>query len=390
MALKESFNASESTMYLGLDWLELNVRCKDAFHEKIWQEKDLKKFPFLKDFNLILSLAQSKHYKYIVEIHKDGIQIASISYMPRSTTLPAQSGILKIENWVLYKEFYLEIIDMILKAFEFEFTSISRIDIASDQTCLANGYNPQKFLQDFFSRRILKKRKTFFHAYGNTGSDDFYSGMAFGAKTSIVQYKMYNKTLEMQQKKFKPWVQDTWIKNGYNMKGNVYRIEISIRNNNNDFIDKETGQSFNMKSLEMVTAKEFQPLFKLMFNHFFKFCKYTKDTNKSRHPDIILLNHTPVKMIRQNNVIRKESDRAIKIFINKLGNIIKNTAKENHAQIANYQHMIDGLVSDNNLQEWWMRKRLYGVDYLKPLSQKLNQFYDFNKEEIKAMLVGFN
>lgn len=118
---------------------------------------------------------------------------------------------------------------------------ISRIDICLDFSEFDNGMSPEFFVSEYMRGAFLKLHQSRLHSYGSDyevslaahGNDTIktkvWNSLSWGSKKSSITTKMYNKSLEMRQKKKKHYIIDKWEKAGLRPDENdIWRIEFSL------------------------------------------------------------------------------------------------------------------------------------------------------------------
>lgn len=352
----------------GLDWLEINVQVPEEIHKQIYIENTKKTFPNFCEFGLKLQNVSSPHYKYVIDISYEGQKIAVLCYMPHSKILKPNSGTLRIQNWVLYKSFYKDVLQALCLTFDLEFLSISRMDVCYDFLIFENEYEPLQFIRDFAAEIIQKVGKANFAPYGNTKKKGLYHSLKFGSNTSACTYTLYNKTLEMQQKKFKQYIVDTWTFNGYieeterkkdviTILNPVWRLEFSIKNTINPIINIDTGEIYSMQDYGLLWDEKYKEIFTLLYNKHFTFIKYTKNKDKHKYPIIKLLNLASENCKRLYDRRDSTSGRAEKILINKIDDIIIEMKEKNLKGTLDFRNLMEYVINTNNLQQWWEIKK---------------------------------
>ena len=118
---------------------------------------------------------------------------------------------------------------------------ISRIDICLDFETFDNGMSPEFFVSEYMRGTFLKLHQSRLHSYGSDyevtlaahGKDTIktkvWNSLSWGSKKSSITTKMYNKSLEMRQKKKKHYIINKWEKAGLHPDLNdIWRIEFSL------------------------------------------------------------------------------------------------------------------------------------------------------------------
>ena len=253
-----------------------------------------------------------------------GREVGTIQDKPYSDVLPEHSGILKIDNEILYHEDVIRVVKTLMTDIQFHEISVNRLDIASDFTEI-HGENPAKFCRKLISGeyRRVGAAKFFCHGedvqklksikkYGNglwvgladmeftgggylidvakikelsktqgnakcyIGSTDVeavgngiqFDYIRYGKRNSPVCTYMYNKTKELEEVQDKPWIRRLWLNNG--MTAHVWRIEFSFHGNKTQTIDKETGDIFQLDNLGWEqTIERRHDVFRTLANKYF-------------------------------------------------------------------------------------------------------------------------
>ena len=170
---------------------------------------------------------------------------AEMLFHPRTSVLPACAAQLRVLNQHLYTENWLDRLRYILKSAHIECVSLSRIDLAVDFNRLYKGLSPKTLLTSFIKGKFLKigisKGFLHFDDWGYRVANNASSlkgisiaktpnitGCTWGAK-GYVQTQIYNKSKELREVKYKPWIVSTWERNGLNVNEDVWRAEIRIQ-----------------------------------------------------------------------------------------------------------------------------------------------------------------
>lgn len=206
-----------------------------------------------------------------------GREVGTIQDKPYSDVLPKHSGILKIDNELLYHEDLIRIVKILKNDIRFSEISVNRLDIASDFDEI-HSESPAKFCRKLITGeyRRVGAAKFFCHGedvqklksikkYGNglwvgitdveaVGNGIQFDYIRYGKRNSPVCTYMYNKTKELEEVQDKPWIRRLWQNTG--LSNNVWRIEFSFHGNKTQTIDKETGDVFQLDNLGWEQAVE--------------------------------------------------------------------------------------------------------------------------------------
>lgn len=129
---------------------------------------------------------------------------------------------------------------------KFEICTISRVDLCvdfPDNTFKIADENItcHEFIRRYMSGEWWKIGAAKTQAFGEEFSDGMhFHAIKFGSLTSMVNTKLYNKTLEMAQEKVKPWIIQSWVAAGIieneDDTSPVWRLEFSIHGNANEWV----------------------------------------------------------------------------------------------------------------------------------------------------------
>lgn len=264
-----------SISIISIDWLQLYV--------------DLTHLDYSTDFEIKLLDYGTKHFKILEEIYLQGSLFASIQREPRSDILKAHTGIIKIENSILYYADAELIINNFLNECGITILNITRLDIAVDFKQFKNGLLPQNLIKGFMKEKYLKNGRGKYTLIGEQKNVLDVSYLRFGTRASDVNVILYNKSLEMRQKVHKQYISDTWKKLKGSPMADVWRIEFSLKSKATTFLDETTGEiqvidlsilSNNKQKTEIVSALE---------KRYFEFKINDGKANKTRMPRLSLL-----------------------------------------------------------------------------------------------------
>ena len=211
----------------------------------------------------------------------DGEHFPSIEVRRNPYSIKPKGGIfdprachIRLSNRQLYQPDPVNFLRAFLLKFNYQFVALSRADICCDFNTFHDGRKPQNFLAAFMSGKYLKinqsrlsanelqylyrdgslvRGKTVFHASDNIQSRVFNS-VKWGAPTSAISTKLYDKTLELQQQKPKKYIQNMWKRVGLknDESNHVWRVEFEIKSEIKNFVKLDTGELiyFSLTSID--------------------------------------------------------------------------------------------------------------------------------------------
>lgn len=169
---------------------------------------------------------------------------------------------------------------------KYELCCVSRVDLCvdfndgalmvQDKACECGEFIRRYMAGEFWKIGAAKSQ-----AFGEEFSTGMkFHALKFGSPTSMVNVKLYNKTLEMAQIKTKPYIIDSWVKAGvladeYDTQP-VWRLEFSISGNADGWVSEtpDIGEDryWQQNSLSAwVTTGNYARFLRGMCSHYFKF-----------------------------------------------------------------------------------------------------------------------
>lgn len=275
---------------INIDWLTL-------FGSLLDQENVIKKIESL-GFIVKENDRGTHHFSrwLTVKFKNTSENFAQICYSPFSVKSKESSGIfnpndstVQLCNKFCYASDGIEIFTSFLKEIGFKYKSISKIDIALDIQQFDNRMNPQTLIRGIFSSKYWKVGQTKFSSYQKQSTSIEYSGIYFGAPTSPVRVRFYNKSQELEEVREKPYIRDQW--KGCNMNENkpVWRLELSIKSDGRNMVKLSTGEIISMNIKDIDTKEKLFSMFCKYAKHYFKFRINDGKTKKKYAKDLELL-----------------------------------------------------------------------------------------------------
>lgn len=282
-------------------------------------------------------------------------KIATILQRPRNAVIHPLSTCVKLENRVLYSQRYIELLYAINTAFELRYKGITRLDICYDCNHLHGGRDVPRFLRQFMTKTPLKKGHIIrtgsqrFTAHGTRSNTSIanISSMRWGSPNNDITAYCYDKTLEMCEVKRKPWILETWDKNGLkydieqdaidkmterekkskidsgtmkeHVKTSVWRFEISITAKGKDIINMSTGELFRLSPDYLEHEEQVHELFYIYAGRCFDF-RINKGCKRIRDYEPLQIFENQYQQTKKPYSLSKSADtgRIEKICFNKL------------------------------------------------------------------------
>lgn len=218
---------------------------------------------------------------------------------------------IRLCNRTCYMEDAAGLLQRFLEENFFEYSRISRVDIALDFEKFDSGDDPQKFLQRYIKGQYAKINQARISMHGADRWDGrTWNSVKWGNENSMVSTKMYCKTLELLQVSDKPYIRQAWYEAGliddwFDMtkrkedgtvyKPEIWRIEFSIKSSTKNWFVVEDPYSTKRKlksirhTLEQYrTRRQMLDVFFSLADHYFHFKKFAEGVRKDRCEDKVL------------------------------------------------------------------------------------------------------
>lgn len=259
--------------------------------------------PYILTDTNTLTRSFSKLYHVLYRHGSDWRKCAEIQAVPRSSILDKRLVLVKLDSRYLYHEGAIKMLYDVCGLFGLEIKGLSRLDMCYDCNYFHGGLNPAELIQDFVSydmgdERYLHKERT--HKYTVTGERSAkavskFQYIRFGSRKSPITTYIYDKSLELWEVKDKPWIRDTWERNGLinDERTHVWRSEISIKADGRDLLNMGTGQLFKLSPRYLEAQEQIEKLF-----HFYaaKCLSFTRQGTAKRVRDferVVLFENSP-------------------------------------------------------------------------------------------------
>lgn len=220
---------------------------------------------------------------------------------------------IRLVNRTCYYDNAAELFQAFLQQHHYTEVRISRIDLCLDFVKFDKGDDPQAFVRRYFRGKYRKINQGRISSHGDdTWSGQEWNSLSWGAKTSAVSTKMYNKTLELYDVKNdsygKPWIRQAWCICGLvddwqrctkdGEKVNVWRVEFSLKSSVKNWVrielnGKEDEVQSLRNSLDVYSDRgKMLVMFASLTQHYFHFKKFKQGKRKDRCKDKVLFEFT--------------------------------------------------------------------------------------------------
>lgn len=218
------------------------------------------------------------------------------------TGLSELSCHLRLVNRACYSDTAVRDLGEFMLTHGYIYQRIFRIDICYDFLRFDSGDNPEKFLRRYVEKKYSKVNQCKVRVIGNDAWASFdWESVSWGAPTSMVGTKMYNKTKELKATGMKkPWIVQAWFQSGLiddpiNLP-DVWRIEFSLKSSAKNWIVIEDSDAKRAKKKAIPHTPElfdgrdrlWQRFLDLSHHYFrFKIVEHLQKANSARDSDLV-------------------------------------------------------------------------------------------------------
>lgn len=187
-------------------------------------------------------------------------------------------------------------------AHHYDVSRISRIDIALDFIRFDSGDYPREFIRRYIAGKFTKINQANVHAHGtDSWASRDWNSISWGARTSQIGTKLYNKSKELAEVKDKPYIRQAWFlaglvdnpqtgevvhKDGTTNKPDVWRLEFSIKSSVKGWMvierDGNRGAYQSIRNtLQMYDSRDkLLSVFSSLVQHYFHFKHFQNSKSK--------------------------------------------------------------------------------------------------------------
>lgn len=231
---------------------------------------------------------------------------------------------IRLDNRACYLEDPINELRKFVLAYHYEYVGISRVDICCDFNRFDTGADPAKFILKYMRAEISKINQCNLAAHGKDNwTGRTFNSLKWGSESSLITTKLYNKTLEMQQAKEKPYIIAAWKDAGLDLTKPVWRIEFSIRAEGRHVVSTD-GEYIELGLTTIDARRKLWVLFAGLSRKYFHFKHVEfvgdKPKRKDRCKDVELFRYTadiPVYSPKRLNG-RQAPDRTDRILLRRL------------------------------------------------------------------------
>jgi hypothetical protein len=294
----------------------------------------------------------TRQFKVVQILYYLGEEVATITHTPTTPKLRQSLAILKLSNKYCYGEEPAIYVQSLLKMLRLQFANITRIDIACDFQYFLNSLNPHDFIHQFVSDKLRKVQNSKVQLFYSHTTVNQYECIKFGAPSSNVKYKLYNKTKEMQDVAIKPYIRDFHASYFADTSADVWRLEFSVSNSDANYITTDGEFICNTKSLDYYCRASLGNVMAYFVNHYFTFCRNTYKSRKDREQQLPLLSIDKFSTRIYREPAGTDGARSHKIFASALQRMRNQLSNERLDLALIAQDLLTGHIYHHGLEQW--------------------------------------
>lgn len=337
--------------FIIIDWLQITFQTASDlllyFNDSSFQENEALELDG--NWMMIFKGIGDKFYRYRGDLYCDGELYGTILFQPRSKILAPNLVNVKIDNRLLYSNYWKNLTSSLERTLALSFNNITRLDIAVDtpqRVCnvmeIVNRYASGDRDIERTGRQELKLERF------NDESRRF-EGFSIGKMGDPKRTKGYDKTKEIDNSSHKEYIKEAWEKTGFGKTAKMFRVEITLKSKQINKI-----KDFNMWKLD--DPSYLASIFKQQAKNTFDFrYRESEKQNVSRMTKVELIDYESLGATKLETVkkISKKSSRTVKIITK----FIYELHRKNSLKGAN--NVVEYLVEEFGLKRWFEDKVSY-------------------------------
>ena len=257
-------------------------------------------------------------YKEVFELRdKYGHPMFEITRNPRINSQKMHGAMneanchLRLSNRTCYYDNPLQLLRDFLIQYDYEFISITRLDVCLDFIKFDSGLKPDDFIKRYMAHVYTKIQQSHLSAHAmDEWHGRTWESLSWGSPSSIIKTKIYNKTKELEHEGDKPYIRQAWMQcglisnfqdntlrlnNGKIVKPTIWRIEFSIKaGGTRTYILEDNSTSKRQAKMMPHRLQDWDNREKCFYNWaclascYFRFKKYKSNVRKDRCEDVRL------------------------------------------------------------------------------------------------------
>lgn len=289
-----------------LDWLQLYCNCYGS-QSQLEAESIVSPQADKHGNHRTYSFAQAHEYIKGYAFNKAVVYrkytVAIIAWSPRNSNNDPYGCAIKIQNAVLYVADWHFILADILASLGWRALSITRLDLACDLNYFLNGLHPETFIRKYMMRSgqtYLRDGSNKWACYGYKELHvNNFDSIRWGSRKSGVSVYLYNKSKELKEQKYKPYIVEAWKQAALNVY-KVWRVEMSINSSGRGLKSVDTGFVRSLFVDELSCQQGVENMFKVFAKKYFSFRKVENGGPKRKKdmPHVELLDYSQETLLK--------------------------------------------------------------------------------------------
>lgn len=172
-----------------------------------------------------------------MSVHNQRVCVGELKWSPYSPILPANLCHFRFSGIALYCWDCIAILARICEAQSLVYSRISRCDVCADFNTFARNEHPARVISKLAEGRFHRLGRAKFKLYGCPAGEARgmlvggvqWSSLTYGDIASGRQVCLYNKSLEMTERRHKQWIVDRWRQAGLDCGRDIWRLEFRLQ-----------------------------------------------------------------------------------------------------------------------------------------------------------------
>lgn len=292
-----------------------------------WQLSAHGVLKYSKLYSYKLQLGGTRNFHELIFVFSGDKKVCEVKRKPKNKKFKDDLVILKFENELCYTDFIIKYSLNFCEQHNLQQVKISRIDIACDFNRFSNNWSGQRLIKEWFNGNVLFNSRSEFYMRGKQGLKTIPNYLRFGSYESDIRIYLYNKSKEMKEGKYKPYITELWERSGIDINRAVWRIEISINCSDFNIVSKTSGHRRNINLVSLTYDIDKKTLAKALLHKYFHFKINNFTMNKTRMKRLELFEFEIFTNTIKKDLETKVSSQADRTFYKKL-NKLKNEIEE--------------------------------------------------------------
>lgn len=288
---------------VGIDWLQVSFKGSLKSNHK---------------YEVKLIDLETKIFSKVYHIIYNGEVVASATAEPKSPILDPALLIIKVENKHLYISDPILLMQDFRDVFKLVFCNITRIDLFRDFNEFKYGLKPHSLIEKFVQGVYLRRGKGEFKIFGNSSKKLNFSYLRFGGNTSDFTVYLYNKSKELREVKFKPWIIERAQAVGVDTSRDFWRLEVSCKSCKKEVVNVSSGEVINPDLSYFASSVNVYEYYSALLVKYFDIRVNTGNSKTSREKKVELFSGVSDQLYILNPKNHKESNRTAKFVLRHL------------------------------------------------------------------------